>query len=715
MDCGAASLAMIASFYGKDYPLATLREKTYISKEGVSLLGISDAAENIGFKTLCGRFTFEQLHKQAPLPCILHWNQEHFIVLAKITKQSVHVIDPARGKLKFSPDEFYNNWISTRTNSEDKGVALLLEPTPHFYSNKPDEKKIRGLSFLMRYIYSYRKFFIQLVLGLLIGSVVQLAFPFLTQAIVDIGIQNQDIGFIYLILLAQLALFAGRLSVELIRRWILLHISTRINLSLLSDFFIKLMRLPMGWFDAKLVGDITQRISDHSRVEKFMTVQSLSTLFSLMTFFIFGGVLLYYSVKIFLIFLIGSITYIGWITIFLKKRKVLDYKFFSQRADAESKTYQLISGMQEIKLQNCEKIKRWEWEDVQANLFKTNIKALALEQYQEVGNFLIGEGKNILITIIAATAVIQGQMTLGMMLAVQYIIGQLNSPIEKSVQFIHKWQDMKLSLERINEVHEQENETEGRDIIPKIKNKDIKITNLHFSYDGSPHNYALKNINIVVPSGKTTAIVGVSGSGKTTLIKQLLLYYKPTSGSLNIGNQNLNKVDPVWWRKHCGSVMQDGYIFSDSIAGNIAVSEETPNPEKLAMAVDVANLKDTIDRMPLKYNTKIGLEGNGLSKGQLQRILIARAVYKNPEIIFFDEATNALDANNERIIVKNLEKHFRGKTMVVVAHRLSTVKNADKIIVMDNGMVVEEGNHQKLTKERGKYYELVKNQLELGS
>ncbi len=714
MDCGAACLAMVAKYYGKEYPLPWLRNQTYLSKEGVSLLGISDAAEKIGFKTLGGRFTLQKLAKEAPLPCILHWNQEHFVVLYKIGKDKVHIADPAQGLTAYSVDEFNNHWLSTNTKGEDKGVALLLEPTPKFYDTNPPKNITTGIPFLLKYLIRYKRYFFQLSLGLLLGSAIQLAFPFLTQALVDVGIQNKDIGFVYLILFAQLALFAGKLSIELIRRWILLHISTRINLSLLSDFFIKLMRLPMSWFDAKQVGDITQRVEDHQRIESFLTVQSLSTLLSLFTFVVFGSVLFYYSIFIFLVFLAGSSLYVFWILLFLKRREKLDYQYFSQNSEADSKTFQLITGMQEIKLQNCEKQKRWDWEDTQAELFQTNIKSLALEQYQQVGNFFIGEAKDILITIIAATSVIQGDMTLGMMLAVQYIIGQLNSPVEQTIHLIHSWQDMRISLERINEVHDQPNEDEERSFIPSFSESNLQLHNLWFSYDGSPYNYALKNVTIEIPYGKTTAIVGESGSGKTTLIKLLLQYYSPTKGEIFWGEHNLAIINPVWWRNQCGSVMQDGFIFSDTIASNIAISEEMPDLVRLANAAELANLSETISKMPLKYNTKIGMEGNGLSRGQIQRILIARAIYKNPHFLFFDEATNALDANNERRIVENLNNVFTNKTMVVVAHRLSTVKNAHKIIVLDNGEVIEQGTHSELTQKRGKYYELVKNQLELG-
>jgi len=726
MDCGPTCLSMIAKHYGKDFSLDTLRNLCNISKEGVSLLGISETAENIGFKTLGGRFTFDKLANEAPLPCIVHWRQEHFVVVYKIKQKNffqnttkVYVADPGIGLITYTEEEFKENWLSTKTNSLDKGVALLIEPTAAFYNQKNETKDRNSLKFLFTYFLRYKRFFGQLVLGLLLGSLFQLIFPFLTQSIVDIGIKNQNIGFIYLVLIAQLVLMLSRMSVDFIRRWILLHISTRINLSLVSDFFIKLMNLPMSFFDTKLMGDLLQRIDDHRRVERFLTAQSLSVLFSLVNFIIFGVVLWIYSIKIFFIFLIGSILYTSWILLFLKKRRQLDYKYFEQRSINQSKTYQLINGMQEIKLQNCEQRKRWEWEDVQADLFKVNISSLKLEQYQEAGNVFINETKNILITIIAATSVIHGELTLGMMLAVQYIIGQLNAPIEQTIQFIHDYQDTRISLERINEIHHKEDENINREIknqhITSLAHQHILINNLTFQYEGLHSPKALDSITLQIPEGKITAIVGASGSGKTTLIKLLLQYYVPIKGDILVGDNNLQTFNTKWWRNQCGSVMQDGFLFSESIARNIAVSNEEIVASKLLFAARTANIHEFVDSLPLKYNTVIGQEGQGISQGQRQRILIARAVYRNPAFIFLDEATNALDANNERQIIENLEEFYKGKTVIVVAHRLSTVKNADQIVVLEKGKLVEKGTHQELTALKGAYYNLVKNQLELGN
>ncbi len=722
MDCGPVSLQMIAKFYGKHFSLDKLRSITFTTKEGVSLFAISEAAEQIGFKTVGGRLTFDKLEREALLPCIVHWNQEHFVVVYKIKpknifrrKAKVYVADPARGLVSYNEEIFKEHWISTKSGGEDKGIVLLMEPTQAFYKQESDKTNRKSLKFLFGYFIRYKRFFGQLLIGLLLGSLFQLIFPFLTQAIVDTGIANKNIGFIYLIMLAQLVLTISRMLVDFIRRWILLHISTRINISLISDFFIKLMKLPMSYFDTKLTGDILQRINDHERIEQFLTAQTLSTLFSFFTLVIFGAVLWIYSFKVFAIFFIGSVIYTLWILIFQKKRRELDYKYFDVKAKNQNKTYQLIQGMQEIKLQNCEKRKRWEWEDVQADLFKVNISSLRLEQTLEAGNIFINETKNIIITVVVALAVINNQMTLGMMLATQYIIGQLTLPIDQTLDFIHDLQDTKISLERINEIHEKEEENANKETQKQnLTDKNINIEHLVFQYEGPHSKKVLNDINLTIPQGKVTAIVGISGSGKTTLIKLLLQYYHPVEGKIKVSNENLTEFNTTWWRNQCGVVMQDGFIFSESIAHNIAVSDDEIDKKKMLKAAKIAMIHNSIMELPLKYNTVIGNEGQNLSQGQRQRVLIARAVYKNPDFLFFDEATNALDANNESAIVENLQEFYEGKTVIIAAHRLSTVKNADQIVVLDDGKIVEVGNHQELTKKRGAYYKLVKNQLELG-
>ncbi len=721
MDCGPACLKMVAAYYGKSFTLDRFRQRCNISREGVSLLGISKAAEEVGLRSLGGKFTFEQLAEKAPLPCIIHWQQNHFVIIYRIKKwkgkATVYVADPGKGLLTYTEQEFCDGWISTRSRGEEKGVALLLEPTALFYQQEGEPVAKSRFRFLGNYFLPYRKLFGQLLLGLLLGSILQLFLPFLTQAIVDTGIANQNIGFIYLILLAQLMLLLGRTAVDFIRRWILLHISARINISLISDFFIKLMRLPMSFFDTKLLGDLLQRIEDHNRIERFLTAQSLNLLFSIFSLIIFSLVLLVYDLRIFLVFISGTALYALWIIFFLKRRRILDYRYFEQQAINRSKTYQLINGMQEIKLQGCEQRKRWEWEDVQADLFKVNLSTLSLQQTQEAGGICINELKNIAITIMAATAVIHGQLTLGMMLSVQYIIGQLNGPVEQMINFIYQWQDVSISLERINEIHtKQDEETLNQgNILPLNGGEDIRIDNLSFQYEGPYSPKALNNVSLLLPKGKVTAIVGASGSGKTTLIKLLLGYYSPTEGNIDVDGKDMNDLDIRWWRNQCGVVMQDGFIFSESIARNIAANNEEIDTDRLLQAVTIANIRDHIEKLPLGYNTIIGQEGQGLSQGQKQRILIARAVYRNPQFIFLDEATNALDANNERTIIENLDDFYRGRTVVIVAHRLSTVKNADQIVVLDKGEIVEIGNHQQLTEKQGAYYHLVKNQLELGT
>lgn len=717
MDCGPATLRMICKYYGKNYSLQTLRERCYISREGVSLLGISDAAESVGFRTMGVGLSFNQLKKEVRLPCIVHWQQVHFVVVYKIHKDQVYVADPAFGKIKYTRQEFLKHWISSREDREEIGMALLLEPTPDFYAFGDEKLNKAGFRFIMKYLKPYRSFLFQLLSGVFLASLIQLILPFLTQSIVDFGINNQDINFIYLVLIAQFVLILSRTSVNFIRDWILLHLGTRMNISIISDFLIKLMKLPISFFDTKLIGDIIQRIDDHKRIELFLTSSTLRILFSFISFFVLGIVLIIYNVKIFIIFFIGTLLYFLWIFLFMKKRRELDNKRFAQLSDNRSNIIQLITGMQEIKLNNCEKQKRWAWERIQAMLFKVNVKSLYIHQYQQAGSLFFSEITNLLITIFAAVSVVNGELTLGAMVAISFILGQLNSPVEVIIEFFHTTQDAKISLERLNEIHlkEEEESPDAPKIATLPQNLDIRISNLSFQYEGPHSDFVLDNINLTIPENKITAIVGTSGSGKTTLIKLLLGFYPPVEGDIKIGDSHLLAINQRVWRDKCGVVMQDGFIFSDSIAKNIAVSDEYVNKTKLLEAVRIANIKDFIESLPLGYNTKIGLEGIGLSQGQKQRILIARAVYKNPEFIFFDEATNALDANNELKIMKNLDDFFRGRSVVIVAHRLSTVKNAGQIVVLEKGKLIEIGTHSELTRKKGAYYQLVKNQLELGA
>ena len=716
MDCGPTCLRMVAMHYGHHYTLETLREKCEFSREGVNLFGIAKAAESIGFRSTGARLSFEELCR-APFPVIVHWNQRHFVVLygtrGKGRNIKMLIADPATSLVELSESEFKKSWYSTVKDGVGLGIALLLEPTPRFYQEEGESVNRRGFKFLGTYLKPYRKFIVQLFAGLFIGSLLQLILPFLTQSIVDIGIGTQDIGFIWLVLIAQLMLAVSMASVEFIRGWILLHMGTRINISLISDFLTKLMKLPIGFFDTRMTGDLLQRIDDHKRIQNFLTGSSLSVLFSLFNILIFGAVLLYYSPIIFLIFIVASAAYILWVMLFMKKRRELDNKAFTQNAANQNSVIQLITGMQEIKLNSCERQKRWEWERIQARLYRLNIKGLALGQYQEAGATLINQLKNILITVFAAGSVLNGELTLGMMLSVQFINGQLNSPLLQVISFLKASQDAKISLERLAEIHDKKEEEKDSDnhiaFIPK--GKSISIENLSFKYEGAGSPMVLKDINLTIPSGKVTAIVGTSGSGKTTLVKLLLGFYTPQEGSIKYGENNLFSLSMERWREKCGVVMQDGFLFSDTIAGNIAPGVESIDVERLEKAVDIANIRDFVESLPLSYNTKIGQEGHGLSQGQKQRLLIARAVYKDPELILFDEATNSLDANNEMQIMSNLDEFFVGRTVLVVAHRLSTVKNADNIVVLDKGVITESGTHSELIDKKGAYWQLVKNQL----
>ena len=720
MDCGPTCLRMIAKYYGKHYSLQTLRERSFITREGVSMLGISDAAESIGFRTSGVRISLQQLTRDVSLPCILHWNQRHFVVCYDIRKKHsgfrYYIADPASQLVSYDEAELKKCWIATQKNGEEKGMALLMEPGPDFFENE-DEKMSgkRNLVFFVKYLTPYKKQLIQLVLGMLTASLLQLIFPFLTQSLVDVGIQNGNINFITLVLIAQIIISISQLSVSFIQSWILLHMNTRINISLISDFLTKLMKLPIRFFDTKMVGDTMQRIGDHNRIENFLTGSSINTLFSFVNFFIFAFVLAYYDLIILGIFLFGNALYIGWIFLFMKYRRELDVRRFTQAAGEQSSLIQLITAMQEIKLNNCEKQKRWQWERIQVKLYKIRVKGLTLGQIQQVGSIFFYQTTNVFITFIAAKAVVEGQMTLGMMMSLTYIIGQLSGPIGAFIGFAQEFQDAKISLERLNDIHGQQDEEIG--ISSKVSvlegRREIRIEDLSFSYDGSNRNYVLRNLNLVIPEHRVTAIVGASGSGKTTLIKLMLGIYLPNKGEIKVGDAPLQMINPHLWRAKTGSVMQDGFIFSETIAQNIAVGEEIIDRVRLRHAVTVANIRSFIESLPLGYDTKIGMEGNGISQGQRQRILIARAVYKNPEFLFFDEATNALDANNEMEIMKNLDEFYKGKTVVVVAHRLSTVKNADNIIVLDGGIIAEEGTHAELVGMQGLYFQLVKNQLEL--
>jgi len=735
MDCGPTCLRMVAKYYGKSYSLQYLRSRSYLTREGVSLLGISEAAEHIGFRTKGYRLTWEELRDDVPLPCIVHWKQRHFVVVYKIKKTkakpfsfsspfrgsregaSVYISDPAKGLLTYTKEEFLKCWLSTKTEGQAEGAALLLEPTPDFYRHEDEEKDKLKFLYLLGYLRPYTKYILQIGLGMLTGSIISMIFPFLTQSIVDYGINYSDLAFITMVLVAQMILTFGQTANGMIRSWIMLHVTTRISISLISDFLIKLMRLPIAFFDTKMIGDIMQRIGDHGRIQSFLTGSLINIVFAIITLVIYTFIMASYHLAILGVFFVGSVLYIGWVLLFLKRRREIDYKRFQQSSADKSNIIQLVNGMQEIKLNACEKQKRWEWESIQARLYKVSIKGLALSQNQQAGATFINQAKDLFISFLSAKAVITGDMTLGMMMAVQYIIGQLNAPIQQFIGFTQAAQDAKISLERLGEIHNREDEEKPEDgkiqEIPPARG--IEINNLVFQYEGPHSPKVLKKINLNIPAGKVTAIVGTSGSGKTTLVKMMLGFYEPSKGQILLDGTNLGSFSQSQWRKRCGVVMQEGYIFSDTIANNIGIIDEMPDTEKIGQAVNTANIQEFIESLPLKYNTKIGSDGHGLSTGQKQRILIARAVYKNPDYIFFDEATNALDASNERIIMENLDRFFQGRTVVVVAHRLSTVKKADQIVVLEKGRIVETGTHRELVKKQGAYFYLVKDQLELGS
>lgn len=716
MDCGPTCLRMIARFYGKNFSLETLRQKTRHSRNGVSLLGISKAAEQIGFRTVGAKVDIKDLQTSVNLPCIAHWDQNHFVVIYKIKKDKIFVADPGKALLSYKKSEFLEKW-QIQGGAKAEGVVLLVEPTPSFYAVEEEIDSSIGITKIFAYLKSHKKLFIQLLIGLLAGALLQGVFPFLTKAIVDVGINAQNLSFIYIVLAGQLLLSIGQTSVEFIRGWILLHISTRISVAILSDFLLKLLRLPLSFFDTRIMGDIMQRINDQKRIEHFLTGTLLNTIFSLISLMVFGSVLFFFNTSIFTIFAFGSTLYMLWVTVFLRYRKKLDHKRFSISSSSHNNIIQLIGGIHEIKLNDCGSQKLWEWERIQAKLFNYNTQTLSLSQYQQIGAFFINQTKNILIIFSAAQAVLQGSLTLGEMLAIQFIVGQLNTPVEQLIQFMQAAQDSKISMDRLNDIHRiPDEEPNDRLLISDLpEDKSIYLKDVHFTYPGAGNKPILQGLHLTIPQGKVTAIVGDSGSGKTTILKLLLKIYQPELGSIYMGNTDFGAISHTTLRKDCGVVMQDGFIFSDTIANNIMVSDEVQDPVKLLHAIKMANIDQFIKDSPLGLNTKIGSEGNGLSQGQKQRILIARAIYKDPSFIFFDEATNALDANNEKTIMHNLNQFFKGRTVVVVAHRLSTVKSADQIIVLKKGEVQEIGTHDQLVGSKGFYYQLVQNQLEVGN
>lgn len=715
MDCGATCLRIIFKYYGQLVSIHKIRKFTHTTKSGVSLFGISEAAEKLGFRTYGVRLTLDQLN-EVELPCILHWNQNHFVVLYKVKKGKYYISDPSSGLITYDEKEFIKNWYSTK--ELHKGLSLILSPGPSFYQLDEEEPEL-SLQWgrIFTYFSKYKRLFIQLILGMVLGTILQLITPFLTQSVVDIGINTKNISFINMILIAQLMLFIGSTSVSFIRSWIMLHISTRVNISILTDLLIKVMKLPMSFFDLKTHGDLMQRMSDQQRIESFLTGSTLDTLFSLVNILLFGTLLVVYNKTIFFIFLIGTALYTIWILIFMKYRRELDEKRFKISSQNQTYMVEMIQSVKDIKLNNVQKQKRWGWEALQAKLFKFKVESLALSQYQSVGSMAISQAQGILITYISSKAVIDGEITLGGMMAIQYIVGMVSNPVMQLLGFMQSYQDAKVSLERLNEIYEsEEEESLQKDYLNYLPdNKTIEIRNVTFRYFGAGNEPIFNKLNITFPEGKTTAIVGASGSGKTTILKLLLRFYEYEGGEILVGGKNINQLSFSVWRNSCGSVLQDNYVYADTIGQNITFNDDTPDDTQLKRAIEIANLDDFIAEQPFGLATKIGTAGKGISQGQRQRLMIARAVYKEPSFIFLDEATNSLDANNEKTIVEKLDKFFKNRTVIVVAHRLSTVKNADNIIVLEKGEVVEQGTHQELTAKKGYYYELVRNQLELGN
>lgn len=718
MDCGPSCLRMISKYYGKSYSLQTLRDKCYISREGVSMLGISEAAESLGFKTMGVKISFEQLVEEVQLPCILHWNQNHFVVCYKIKKKNrkvqLYIADPASLCLTYTKDEFLKCWGIKESKI---GLALILQPTANFYFSQNENEPLKhSLLYFLGYFMPYKTLLIQLVIGMVIACFLQFAFPILTQSMVDVAIKDRNLNFVSLILIAQLMLFIAQLAIGFIQNWIILHINTRISIALISDFLIKLMKLPLRFFDVKNTGDILQRIDDHDRIQSFLMGPAFRMVFSIWTFFVFASILGYYNIYILTIFAISNLLYALWVFFFMKYRRILDAKRFNICVGEQNKLMQLILGMQDIKLNNCEKQKRWEWEHVQVKRFKVSQSGLAIEQIQQLGSSFFLQATNITVSFYAASSVIAGDMTLGMMMSLTYILGQMSVPVSDFINFVQSYQYAKISLERLNEIHNKNDEEQNtKAILNKLpEKKDIVLDNVYFSYDGANRDYAVEGVSLKIPAGKVTAIVGASGSGKTTIVKLVQGFYKPNMGSIRIGETPLQMISQRLWRSKSGSVMQESFIFSETIAKNIAISTDNIDEERLKEASKMANIYDFVCSLPLGFETKIGLEGNGISHGQRQRLLIARAIYKNPQYVFLDEATNSLDANNEKVIVENLQDFYKGKTVLIVAHRLSTVKNADNIVVLDKGRVIEQGTHGELIRNHSAYYSLIKNQLELG-
>lgn len=725
MDCGPACLQMIATYYGLNKKLLDVRELCYASKNGVTLQGICAAAETIGFRCKAINTTFDHWLRHMIFPCIVFWRQKHFIVVYKLRiKKSkrgnyrgyVIVGDPAYGIVKYSVEEFVEGWIYEQSD-EKKGITLMLKPSKTF--NQEKNELVNNRKFSLIYFWNYIRLYSRSIMSVLVGMlfilIIQMIFPFLTQSLVDVGVGENNLNFIFLVLGAQLLLSLSILFIEIFQSWILLHVISRVNIALIADFITKMLKLPIVFFDSKNTGDIMQRIEDHQRIEDFFTTTSVNTFFSFFSFIVFAVILGIYNVYMLSFFLFGHVIYVIWTMLFFKYRRVLDFKRFDKSAKNQSNMIQLIEGAEEIKLNNCEYKMRSAWEKIQEELLAINVQGMKIEQIQNIGAFFITNVVNTVLLAYAAWLVVKGNITLGMMMSLTYIIGQLKGPIQNFMSFTYAYQDARISLERLSEVHLQKDEDEiNQTKISEFSlDQDIKIENLEFSYYGPSTSLIFDRLNLTIEHNKVTAIVGESGSGKTTLLKLLLGYYQPQKGRISVGNIDLKDINSYFWRNKCSAVMQDGFIFSASIMENIGIKDEVIDHNKLEYALKLSNSQSFISNLPAGLLTEIGQDGNGLSQGQKQRILIARAIYRNPAFLFFDEATNALDANNEKEIMQNMMYFFKGRTVVVIAHRLSTVKNADNIIVLKQGQIIEQGKHDQLIKLKSYYYNLVHDQLEL--
>jgi len=711
MDCGPACLKIILKHFGKYYSLQILRDLCGITKEGVSLLDLSYGAEKTGLHTLAIKSSIVDLHKKVPMPCIIHWKNSHFIVVYKTSKTRVYVSDPAKGLLSYAYQEFVDGWYK---DGEDQGVILAVEPMANFMQRDLEEKTERKKTFenVLGYFTPYKKSLMTILGVMLIATILQAFLPFISKAVIDVGIQTRDVDFINIVLIANIVIIVSVTLSSAIRDWLLLHIAARINIALISDYLIKLMQLPVTFFENKMIGDILQRAQDHERIRSFILNNSLSVIFSSFTFIIFSIILLVFNQLIFYIFLAGSILYITWVLSFQHIRRKLDWEYFELISKNQSYWVETITCIQDIKINNYEKQKRWKWENIQAKLYHVNLRVLNINNAQNLGAQFIQSVSNLSITFFCAKAVINGEITFGVMISTQFIIGMLNGPLSQFISFIISAQYAKISFLRINEIHQLKDEEDSltTNCLSVPKHKSLTIKNLTFQYTPNAP-IVLRNIYLTIPEGKITAIVGGSGSGKSTLLKILLRLYNPSYGDVMIGNLNISNISLREWRDCCGVVMQDGKIFNDTILTNIVLGDENIDYERLKDAVRIAHIAEEIEQMPQAYQTKIGEEGRGLSGGQKQRLLIARALYKNPSYLFLDEATNSLDAINEHKIIKALDQAFISRTVVVIAHRLSTIMNAHQIVVMNNGMIVEIGNHEELMNKKGHYYELASKQL----